>query len=227
MGQPGEQSGTDAAKEQASGVAQNAKQGGEHVAGVAKDEARNVAGEANHQAKELWEQTRSELTEQAGTQQQRVAQSLRSLSDELGQMADRSDQSGMATDLARQASTHSGNMAQWLDQRDPGSLVEEVKSFARNKPGTFLAVAAGVGLLAGRFSRGAAAQKKQDNEASSGPSAGDTARYSSPATTSTPPADPVRDPLEPVMTPPTPLAEDYPGGPVMPGEPRRGGGVTP
>ena len=44
-------------------------------------------------------------------------------------------------------------MASWLDGRDPGSLLTEVKSFARQRPGTFLLLAAGAGVLAGRLSR--------------------------------------------------------------------------
>ena len=44
-------------------------------------------------------------------------------------------------------------MASWLENRDPGSLLDEVKSFARQRPGTFLLAAAGAGLLAGRLGR--------------------------------------------------------------------------
>ena len=36
---------------------------------------------------------------------------------------------------------------------DPGSLLNEVKSFARQRPGTFLLLAAGAGVLAGRLTR--------------------------------------------------------------------------
>ena len=59
----------------------------------------------------------------------------------------------MATDLVRQAAERSSAVASWLDGRDPGSLLTEVKSFARQRPGTFLLLAAGAGVLAGRLSR--------------------------------------------------------------------------
>jgi hypothetical protein len=68
-------------------------------------------------------------------------------------MARASDQPGVASDLVRQAAERSSSIASWLDGRDPGSLLDEVKSFARQRPGTFLLLAAGAGVLAGRLSR--------------------------------------------------------------------------
>jgi hypothetical protein len=69
-------------------------------------------------------------------------------------MASKSDQDGLASALAEQASRQTGTVAHWLAEREPGSLVGELKDFARAKPGTFLAVAAGIGLVAGRMTRG-------------------------------------------------------------------------
>lgn len=69
-------------------------------------------------------------------------------------MASKSDQDGLATGLAQQASRQVGTIAHWVSEREPGSLVTELKSFARNKPGTFMAAAAGIGLVAGRMTRG-------------------------------------------------------------------------
>jgi hypothetical protein len=68
-------------------------------------------------------------------------------------MADAPEQPGVASDLIRQAAERSESVASWLDNRDPGSLLNEVKSFARQRPGTFLLLAAGAGLLAGRLGR--------------------------------------------------------------------------
>jgi hypothetical protein len=158
---------TETAKGQASQVGQDAKQSGQHVASVAKDEAGNVAAEAGQQAKDLLHQTRSELMDQAGQQQQRLAGGLRQLGDELSSMAENSQQSGVATDLAKQASTKAHDVAGWLDEREPGSLVEELRGFARRKPGAFLAVAAGLGFAAARMGRGLG-QEHQDNSSGGG-----------------------------------------------------------
>ena len=86
-----------------------------------------------------------------------MAEGLRSISTELHSMASASEQPGVATDLVRQAAERSSAVASWLDARDPGSLLTEVKSFARQRPGTFLMLAAGAGILAGRLSRGLSA----------------------------------------------------------------------
>jgi gas vesicle protein len=142
------------AKEQAAAVTSSAKDAGQNVAGVAKDEAKNVATEATRQAKDILGQTRTEISQQAADQQQRVAGGLRSLGTELGSMAERSDESGVASDLAQQASAKANELADWLEQRDPGSLLNEVTSFARRRPGVFLAIAVGAGLAAGRLTRG-------------------------------------------------------------------------
>ena len=144
---------TDAVKGEAADVARTAADSAQNVAETAKTEAANVASEAKANAKDLLYQARSDLTDQAGAQQQKVANGLRSVSDELHAMARASDQPGVATDLVRQAAERSSAVASWLDGRDPGSLLNEVKSFARQRPGTFLLLAAGAGVLAGRLTR--------------------------------------------------------------------------
>jgi len=181
----------DVAKDQAADVAGSAKDAGQHVASVAKDEAGNVVTEATRQAKDILGQTRAEIGQQAADQQQRVAGGLRSLGTELGSMVERSDESGMATDLARQASAKANELADWLEQRDPGSLLEEVRTFARRRPGAFLAIAVGAGLAAGRLTRGLRDESSSSSEGtarngSSVPSYPSTGESSSAAGFSTP-----------------------------------------
>jgi hypothetical protein len=153
----GSPSKTEAVKGEASQVASQATGAAKDVAQTAKAEASNVAAEVKTNARDLLHQAKSDLTSQAGTQQQKVAEGIRSISSELRSMADASDQPGVASDLVRQAADRSQSVASWLDGRDPGSLLTEVKSFARQRPGTFLLLAAGAGILAGRLSRGLAA----------------------------------------------------------------------
>ena len=144
----------DAAKEQAAAVGQGAAQAGQQVAAAARDQAQNVVAEAGSQAKDLLGQARSELTEQAGLQQKRVVETLRALGDELESMGQHSQEPGMATDLVQQASGRAHDAASWLDSREPGSLMSELQTFARQRPGAFLALAAAAGLAAGRLGRG-------------------------------------------------------------------------
>ncbi len=150
----GTQSTKDTAKDEARGVAHEGVEGGKHVAAVGADQAKQVVGEAGYQAKALLGQAQSELVDHASSQQTRVADQLHSLSSQLGSMASKSDEEGLAKDLAQQASQQIGSVAHWLSEREPGDLLSELKDFGRRKPGTFLAVAAGLGLLAGRMTRG-------------------------------------------------------------------------
>lgn len=147
----------DAAKHEAGQVKREGVEAGKKVAGTAKDEAGHVADQAKSKARGLASELGDDVRGQAQTQQQRLADGLRSVSKELGSMAENSEEEGMATNLVRQAASRSDAAAEWLGDRDPGSLLDEVKSFARRRPGTFLAIAAGAGLLAGRLSRGVAA----------------------------------------------------------------------
>ncbi|MET0964903.1 MAG: hypothetical protein ABWZ02_00815 [Nakamurella sp.] len=142
------------AKEQAGQVADTAKQAGTQVAGTVKEQAGEVTAEAGKQAKQLLAQAQTEVTDQAAATQRRVAEGLHALADELTGMAKNSDQDGPATDLARQAADRAHQAAGWLADRDPGTLLQEVRSFARRKPGAYLAIALGAGVLAGRLTRG-------------------------------------------------------------------------
>jgi hypothetical protein len=66
----------------------------------------------------------------------------------------RNDAPGVATDLAREASDRIKQFAAKLDDREPGELLDEVRRFARQRPGTFLGIAALAGVVAGRLTRG-------------------------------------------------------------------------
>jgi hypothetical protein len=177
----------DTAKAEAGALKDTAAEQVGNVAGTAKEEAAGVAREAKTQAKDLYTQTQQELKDQAGVQQQRVASGLRSLGDELGSMASSSDTPGLAADLVRQVSDRAGSAASWLDARDPGSLLSEVKSYARRKPGTFIAAAAIAGLVAGRLTRALATNAAEEKEAAStGTASGVASTAPVPATTTAP-----------------------------------------
>jgi hypothetical protein len=163
----GPSSKTEVAKEEAANVKDTAVGAGKQVAGVASSEASRVVSEASSQAKSLLSQTRSEVSGQASTQQQRIAGSIHSLAKELGEMASKSDQSGPMADLAQQAARKGGEIAHWLENREPSDLIEELKDFARRKPGTFLLGSLVAGIVVGRLTRGAvAANTSLDSDSS-------------------------------------------------------------
>lgn len=193
------QSKTDVAKQEAGAVKDTAVSAGKDVAATAKSEAANVAQEAKTQAKGLLGGVTTELKSQASSQQQKVASTVHSLAKELGSMASNSSESGPLTDLAQQGSRRIGEIGHWIENREPSDLLQEVKSFARRRPLAFLGISFGLGLLAGRITRGAVAANTELDSP-------DGARRSAPELTSqrtdytdySAPATPVTTPVEPV-----------------------------
>jgi hypothetical protein len=156
MGSDGNSSTTEVAKEQAGRLGQTAAGAGGQVAQTAKEQAQNVVGEARQQARDLVGEARMQVRDQAGSQKGRAVQGLHALGDELEQMAQSSGQSGLAAEVARQASSRTRELAHYLDRHEPGDLLEEVRSYARRRPVVFLAGAAVAGVVAGRLTRGLA-----------------------------------------------------------------------
>jgi hypothetical protein len=155
-GTPSTTEGTSAAqtaRDEASNVARNAAESGKYLAGEAGAQAKGVAAEAGRQAKDLLDQGRTQLASTAGEQQQRLAGGLRTFSSDLSQMADGAE-SSVASGIARTVADQTSSVASWFENREPADLLDEVKRFARRSPGTFLLIAAGAGLLAGRLTRG-------------------------------------------------------------------------
>ena len=145
----------DVAKQETAAVKDTAVEAGTNVAETAKDEAANVAAETKVQAKGLLESVSSQVNEQAGAQQSRIAETVKGLAGELETMVSGSQERGPLTDLARQGADRGGQIAHWLDQHEPADLLTEVKSFARRRPVVFLALCGAAGVLAGRLARGA------------------------------------------------------------------------
>jgi hypothetical protein len=158
-----EQSRTEVARDEAADVARTAAEGGGQVAGTVGEQASRVASETTRQAKDLLQEGRTQLTEQAREGQRKAAGGLRTLSDQLSRMAEKSEGQGMANDVVRQAADRTRTAASWLEDREPGDLVDEVRRFARRKPGVFLAGAALAGVLVGRLTRGAVEAQQSDS----------------------------------------------------------------
>ncbi|GAA4709200.1 hypothetical protein APR04_001097 [Promicromonospora umidemergens] len=156
---------TTGVKDRASEAASRVGDAGRETAHDAKERARDVAHEATDRARGLVDRTRTELSSQMESQQQHLAGGLRSLGDELNQMAGGTQDPGYATDLVQRAGEASGHVAQWFEDRQPTDVLHEVEDFARRRPGTFVLLAAGAGLLVGRFLRGAKDASGQDDEA--------------------------------------------------------------
>ena len=146
-----------AAKEQAADVAGTAKNQAASVAGSAKEQAGDVLAEAKSQAVDLFADLRRQLSEQSDGVRDRLAEFLTGAGDELGDMAGAGGGSGYATQIVRQVGDRASNWGAHLRNHDGNDLLQQTRSFARRKPGTFLLGAVAAGVLAGRLTRGAKA----------------------------------------------------------------------
>ncbi len=165
----GHESESASVQDQASAAAQTAAESGAGVAQTAADEAKHVAAEAARQSRNLMDEARGQATEQATAQQRKAVGGLRAMGDELRSMAEQGGQSGLASEVAYQASDQAHNVANWLDQREPGDLVDEIRRLAQRRPGAFLLGAALAGAVAGRLTRGLKEAGSNDASASTQP----------------------------------------------------------
>ena len=182
---PDAQSKTDVARDEAVDVGRQAGHAGSQVAHTATDQAKEVTAEARKQAKDLLDQGLEQVRGQASDGQHRAAGQLSSLADELREMSDKADQSEMAGDLVRQVADKAQSVATWLEDREPGDVLDEVRSFARRRPGMFLIGAAVAGVVAGRLTKGAVAAQSDSSNGSQ-----DLDTYYAPPVTAAPPPGP-------------------------------------
>lgn len=82
-------------------------------------------------------------------------------------MAEGAEEPGPATQVARWASHVADNAGRWLEDRDPSSVMDEVRRYARRRPGTFILAAAGLGLVVGRVARSLKDSTGDDSSAAS------------------------------------------------------------
>lgn len=209
MTSSGDSSTVDTAKEKASDALGSASEHGSHVAETAKDEAVKVATEAKEKATDLLSDLRSQVDEQSKAQLKGLSAKLGELADELQDMVSGSEQGGTVRDVAQQLVDKTHQLSSHLEGRQPTDLLEDLRSFARRRPGTFLAGAGIAGVLAGRLTRGA----KASPDTGTGGAGSSTSGTSVPQTSTTV-GDPPSFGVEPApVTSSTPVgADDVPLG---------------
>ena len=152
-------------KAEATSVAADAKESGAKVVETAKAEGQQVAAEAKDQIATLVATVREELGGHASEQTGRAASGLRGFADELTSMAEGNGApSGIAAEVVSQAQARVAQAAEWMEGREPADLLEDVKNFARRKPGTFIAAAALLGLVGGRITSSIVAEKREESD---------------------------------------------------------------
>ncbi|MEV8226940.1 hypothetical protein AB0P41_12925 [Streptomyces sp. NPDC079167] len=151
--------------------------------GTARERAGDVAGEATARAGDVAGELRDQLQEQARTQTERLAQNVRRLADELGDMGDSGKSDSPATNAVKQIADRGRDVASKLEDRGPQGLISDLQDFARRRPGTFLAGAALAGFATARLGKsvktghdGAASRAGGDRTGRPAPGAGDGGR---------------------------------------------------
>ena len=193
---------TGVVRDEAAGVGRSAKDAGSQVAQTAADQAKELAAETRQQGRSLMEEGRQQLHEQVVSEQQRAARRLTTIADELAEIAEGRSTSATMSAVTRQGADQLHQVASWLQHREPGDLLEEVRSFARRRPGVFLFGAALAGVAVGRITGAGVAAVKDSN------GNGSASRPSTPVRPHTPPEAsveyPVADPDLPVPRRPQP-----------------------
>ena len=123
-----------------------------HAASVASDEAKQVAADVRDQARGLLDETKNQVQDQSRTQRDRLVDTLRTFGDDLDGMAQ--DRDGLASGAAREVAQRVRTISERLDGREPTELLDDLRSFARRRPGMFLAGALVSGVVVGRLLRG-------------------------------------------------------------------------
>ncbi|UJW29674.1 hypothetical protein L3Q67_31160 [Saccharothrix sp. AJ9571] len=228
---PQHQSKPAVAKEEAAELGSAAAERGGEVAQTAAEEAKHVAAHAKREGQDLLRESREHLVAQAREGQQKAARGLHDLADQLGRMSEKAEVAGTASDVTRQVAERAHSVAGWLESREPGDLLGEVRDFARRKPGVFLAGAVVAGALVGRLTRGVVAGKQEEQAAGSGGAQAPSAPpqpSAPPAAATPPPVAPTTAGTVPPTAPPPPATTPpvAPPPPVSPAAPTAPGGFT-
>ncbi|MFJ6087750.1 hypothetical protein ACIQI8_40845 [Streptomyces sp. NPDC092369] len=127
------------------------------VAHTAKDQAANTVHEATAQARNVIGELREQLQGQSRAQARQLAGNVRRLADELHEMSENGKPDSTAAAVVRQVADSGRQVASHLESRGPEGVVEDLRDFARRKPGLFLAGAAVAGFAAARLGKGMSA----------------------------------------------------------------------
>lgn len=128
------------------------------------------------------------VDDQSRTQRDRLVETAKGFSGDLEQMV-QSGPDGLAGDVARQVAEKVRALSEQLDGREPSDILEDVRDFARRRPGVFLLGALGAGVAFGRLTRGV-------KDAKSGSSAQPVRTTRSGVYGATPASAPVRAPAD-------------------------------
>jgi hypothetical protein len=119
----------------------------------ARTEAHRLTDEAKTQAGNVYSEVGGRLREEADSQSRRAAGGLRTLSQELETMA--SSTEGTTSSWVHEGSARLSSLADRLELEGIDGITGDIQSYARRRPGMFLAATFGAGLVLSRVIKNA------------------------------------------------------------------------
>lgn len=145
---------TETVAEETKSVASTAQQEAQHVAETAKEQLGTVADEVKSQASMMADQATSQVKAQAETQTQKAADMLRSYDAEVQALVEgRPEDAPNLVKRLQDGSSRINSLADGLEQRGVDGVIDDVRRFARRRPGLFLLGCATAGFAAARILR--------------------------------------------------------------------------
>jgi hypothetical protein len=142
----------------ASGTNLSTGQTGGSAVAAAKDTARNLVDQAKTTASDAYGVVAEKATSKLEEQKSTLAGGLTSVAESVRSMGDNLNQSPEKNPLADYTAQYAGTAAQKLDEfagyferKDIKDMARDIESFARRNPALFLGGAFALGMLAARF----------------------------------------------------------------------------
>jgi hypothetical protein len=168
----------------------SAGEAAQSVATTAKDEGRAVMDTARSETGRLVSEARTEMRKQGDEQARRMADRVRDVGEQLERAQRGEAPQGAVADVLGEVGSRTSQFADRLQSGGIDGVTRDVKQFARERPGMFLAGAFALGIVAGRTLRNADTRALAEAAKPSGGTAtgnvGGASQYASPEYT--PPA---------------------------------------
>jgi hypothetical protein len=153
------------AKAESAEVAETAKQAGKEVMSEVSEQTSAVAHTAKDQFQQLATQTRQELKAQSEQRGEQLASRLQTWAGQMKALAEgRVEEAGELRGLMGDAQRKLETYASSLRERGPDGVLQDVRRFARRRPGMFLLAAGVTGFAIGRIVKAGGMSGSQQDE---------------------------------------------------------------
>ena len=144
--------------------------GGNQTTEQAKQQTQQIARQARQQASQLANRGSEQVKSQLANQKHQAAQRMTPLQTALRETAHqlRSQGQDPIAQYADRATDQLERLSGYLRETDVDEIIDEVRSFARGRPGLFLGGAAALGFLATRFLKSSSQEEQEDGGSEEG-----------------------------------------------------------